>query len=247
MTRSCLLITALVAGCAPMINHPPRTDPGVYFGLTTGLAIPNDSSLLLAMTPMASPYVRYARRLENGWGVSGAVAASFGARYGFQGDLYAEVPSGSERWAHGVGVATAGNYTMPYAQLGRQAESGSGWYLTTGFVWRGYVDAAPVLFDTSEGDVRPRYLNLTLTGRRASRLGGLEGYVAGSLGHFDRRSYEFDPERPVTDTTFSRHRLLALSVGVTMEADLGRAFGGYREPRYPRRTPPPVPPPLPIP
>lgn len=244
--RTLFLAAAVLTGCAPMVNHPPRTDPGIYLGVTGGAVIPNDSALILAMTPMMSPYLRVSDRLASGWGVSASVAASFGARYGLQGDLYAEVPSGSDRWAHGFGLVTAGNYTMPYVQVGRQDEGGSGWYLTSGYALRGYQDANAELFNTGQGDVRPRYWSATLTGRKDSRFGGLEGYVTGALGHFDHRELVYDPEQPVTDTTVSRERLFSVSLGLSMETNLSRLFGGYHA-YPPRRTPRPVPPPVPVP
>lgn len=235
----------LLGACAPMVTHPPRVDPGVYVGITTGLVLPSDSALRLAMTPMTAPYVRYGDRLDNGWGLSGTVAASFGARHGFQGDLYAEVPSRTPGWVHGAGLVTAGNYTMPYVQVGRQDSTGSGWYTTHGYAWRGFQESTGNLFSTSD-QVRPRHWTSTLTGRRERRGRAFEAYLSASVGSFDQREYEYFEDR--TDTMVVNRAMWSVAIGLTTESSLSRLFRGYPGPRYPPRPPqPPVPPPVPLP
>lgn len=244
-----MLAAALaLSGCAPMVTHPPRTDPGVHLGWTGGLDLPSDSAVRLAMTPMAATYLRVADRLGGGWGISGTLAASLGARGGVHGDLYAEVPSRSPGWAHGAGVVAAGNYLMPYLQVGRQDSTGSGWYTTHGYAWRGFQEASADLFGASD-DVRPRYWTSTLTARRQGRRGAREAYLSAAVGSFDTRRYEYGGER--TDTALVSQALWAVSLGVSVEANLGRLLRAAPPPRYPPRRPPTpdprVPPPVPLP
>jgi hypothetical protein len=225
-----------------MVNHPPRTDPGVHVGLTAGIPVPNDSVLFLPMMPQAGPYVRYADWLgSGGWGGSAALAITPGARAGLQADLYAEVPSRSAGWAHGVGVVAAANYAMPYVQIGRQDEGGSGWYLTQGYAWRGWVESSGLLAPSDE--IRPRYWSTTLTGRRRRPGRAFELYASGAAGHFDR----LDREAETSASTRLRRRLLTLSLGVAVEANLRDLFGPYPPGVGPPRPRPPTPPPVPRP
>jgi hypothetical protein len=208
------------------------------------MAIPEDSILVLPMFPQMGPYVRVSERGESGWAGSAALAINLGAEAGLQGDLYTEVPSRSPRWAHGAGLVFAGNMAMPYVQVGSQDSTGSGFYLTQGYAWRGYQEAAG-LFAASDR-VRPRYWSTTITGRRERRGRARELFVSASVGHYDRREAAGD------DTIQSRNRLWSIAAGLSFEANLRRGVPGppprpYPDRRHPIPTPPPVPVTVPVP
>jgi hypothetical protein len=227
-----------------MVTHPPRVEPGLHAGFTTGLGVPNDSVLMLATTPQLGPYLRYGSRRDDGWAGAATVAVNAAAEGGLHADLYAEAPARPGRRAHGGGVVVAGNYLMPYLQLGAQDERGSGWYVTQGFAWRGWQDASACLMCGGSPDrVRTRYASTTFTLRRVRGARALELYATASAGRYDLvESFAVD--------TLRGRALWSVAAGLSAEANLRRLFSDVsRAPptRRPPNTPPPIPHPVPIP
>lgn len=250
MTTCRTLLLALLAApaCAPVVMHPPRTDPGVFMGWTIGVAAPSDSVLRLAMLPLATPYLRVADRADNGWGGSATMAFNLGAVAGVQGDAYVEVPSRASGWAHGAGLTLGGNFAMPYVQIGRQDTLGSGWYTTHSYTLRGFQPESGALFDGgSGGDVRPRYWTSTITARRARRYEAVEAYASLSLGSYTRRTFAYHAGG--ADTALHTRPMWTATLGVSVEAELTRLARDISLPGFPGRPrrPPPTPNPIPRP
>ncbi|HYR06780.1 MAG TPA: hypothetical protein VEQ60_03350 [Longimicrobium sp.] len=183
-----LLALACAAACAPMVTHGPRVQPGVAVVVTAGGGLPACDSAVceLGLLPQAALGLRGGRTAtETRPGFS--VAANFSINlFSSELDLYAQAPTGSMGLDAGAGVLLSAAHTMPYVQLGRTRDDGSGFYTTQGFVWMMQRPATYRFFgeDDSADELQPRYWAPTVAYRTAGRR-GLHLYVSGAFGTAD--------------------------------------------------------------
>jgi hypothetical protein len=180
-----LLALACAAACAPMATHGPRVQPGTTLVVTGGGGLPACDTTVcdLDLIPQAALGVRTGRPAtvtRPGFSVGANLALNI---LSSEVDLYAQAPTGFTRLDMGAGVLLGAAHTMPYVQLGRMLEDGSGFYTTQGFVWMMKRPASYRLFgeDSSAGELQPRYWAPTVAYRTAGRR-GMHLYVSGAFG-----------------------------------------------------------------
>lgn len=190
MRRVLAGVLLALAGCAPVVTHGARVEPGLYVGATGGLLLTRDTARSPdAVTPQWVPFVRY------GWaGKPGGVAGSIGLALGsapespVEADAYVQLPSGKPDWAYGGGVVASHALLMPYAQLGKSLSGGYEVYTTQAYVRRNdFNDRQVVLVESAPTVVRPRYWAPTLALRRRDGPLGVSLQVTGAFGRYEER------------------------------------------------------------
>lgn len=139
------MLLPAVFGCFPVIAHGPRVEPGFDVALVTALeAVPGVGN---GGRTAFSPNVGLS--LNHGWAGSHPDNGAFQlgihvpagillapvelAPWVLQGDLFYQFPASTSRPLDaGVGLHGAYRRVMPYLQVGRIGERGSGWYSTQG-------------------------------------------------------------------------------------------------------------------
>lgn len=239
MRRALAAVLLALAGCAPVVTHGARVEPGLYLGYTAGLAVASDSLHTPdVVTPEWVPYARYGFVGRPG-GVAGSIAISLAPDVvtGVQGDGYLQLPSPDPRWAYGAGVMGSGKFVMPYAQLGRSVGEGYEVYTTQAWVRRSDFTDIDVFTERGEGEARPRYWAPTLAIRRRDGAVGLALQVTGAFGRYDRRMYDSASAGPVTRT----RPLRAVTASLAADVDVARFIrdvGAITRRPIPRDTPP---------
>lgn len=238
MRRALCAVLLALAGCAPVVTHGARVEPGLYVGSTAGIIVAGDSSEAPdVVTPEWAPYARYGFVGRPG-GMAGSigVAVEPEAAFGLEGDAYLQLPSSDPRWAYGAGVMGSGNVVMPYVQLGRSFTRGYEAYTTQAWVHRRNFNDKNFGLDPSSR-VRPRYWAPTLALRRRDGALGLSLQVTGALGRFDETSYDSARGGMVTRS----QPLRAVTTSVAADLDVARFVSDVlrvtRRP-IPRDTPP---------
>jgi hypothetical protein len=141
-----LLSLPVIFGCFPVIAHGPRVESGTSVALLTAAEMRPDGSRngdLGPFMPNVGLGVNAGWRSSNpdGGGVqlgvhipASVILAPMGLTpFLLQGDLYFQVPpSTTGPLQAGLGVHGSYRRVMPYFQMGRIGESGSGWYTTQG-------------------------------------------------------------------------------------------------------------------
>jgi hypothetical protein len=190
-----LLVLACTAACAPMVAHGPRVEPGVAVVVTAGGGLPACDSAVchLDLIPQAALGLRGGRTATEtrpGFSAGANLALNI---LSSELDLYAQAPTGFTRLDMGAGVLLGAAHTMPYVQLGRMLDDGSGFYTTQGFVWMMKRPASYRLFgeEGSADELRPRYWAPTVAYRTAGRR-GLHLYLSGAFGLADEYSLADD-------------------------------------------------------
>jgi hypothetical protein len=180
-----LLALACTAACAPMVAHGPRVQSGATLVVTAGGGLPACDSAVceLDLIPQAALGVRAGRPASEtklGFSVGANLALNV---LSSELDLYVQAPTGFTRLDAGAGVLLGAAHTMPYVQLGRLLDDGSGFYTTQGFVWMMKRPASYAIFgeDGSAGELQPRYWAPTVAYRTAGRR-GMHLYVSGAFG-----------------------------------------------------------------
>lgn len=144
LTASAGLLVVLTA-CVPVVAHGPRVEPGLSGGasasVTAGPRYNNGDD-------GPSPFLYGPLGVNAGYGwTSGSDGGGPAVRFGVhvpvlvvlvQPDLYVQAPRRAlGGFDAGIGVSApvidAGRVAMPYVQLGRITDTGSGWYTTQGF------------------------------------------------------------------------------------------------------------------
>lgn len=178
-----------------MVAHGPRVEPGTALVVTGGAGLPACDSTVceLGLLPQAALGLRTGRAASEsrpGFSVGANLSINL---LSSEVDLYAQAPTGFAPLDAGAGVLLSAAHTMPYVQVGRMMENGSGLYTTQGFVWmmRRPSDYRFFGTDDSADELRPRYWAPTGAYRTAGRP-GLHLYVSGAFGTADAYSWPSD-------------------------------------------------------
>jgi hypothetical protein len=185
-----------MAGCAPIVTHGPRVEPGFTFYGTAGggRQLCDRPECDTELVPQQGAGVRYGHAASASVpGLSAGLTVSTGWESS-EVDLYAQGPSGFTPFDAGAGVLLSPAHVMPYVQAGRMKPDGSGWYTTQGFAfmasrpasWSWSLDGGP-----SEERVTPRYWAPTVAYRARGRY-GVHFYVSGAFGTADAKKYRGD-------------------------------------------------------
>jgi hypothetical protein len=238
---SSALLLACASACAPVVTHSPRVDQGFSFFGTAGGATRLCDTLQCEtqLVPQQGVGVRYGQAATASRpGVSAAVTFST-AVVSSEIDVYLQAPTmvGLDL---GAGLLAAGTHDMPYVQVGRMREDGSGWYTTQGVA---FLSARPPLWtlggEPSRGadEVEPRYWAPTVAYRTRGRQ-GIHLYVTGAFGSARTVTYTADTLRtPSTSTQPVR------TVMMGMVFDVQPVRPRYRIPPTRRPIPAVAPPP----
>lgn len=192
-----ILLVAFAAACAPMVTHGPRVQPGVTASVTTGGSRALcDTACELDLTPQV------ALGVARGWAATETRPGfSLGANVSVISsdvDAYVQAPTG---WTGplqaGVGGLVGIDHAMPYVQLGRLREDGSGWYTTQGLAWIFRRDARHAMFAAVDYPpqrvgpdlVEPVYWAPTLAYRGRGGT-GVTLYVSGAFGTAEAWRYD---------------------------------------------------------
>lgn len=192
---ACLLVACTVA-CAPVVTHSPRVEGGTRLVATAGVsaALCDTVTCDLVLLPQMSLGIRAGRaagEANAGFSVGAHLAMNV---LSSDVDLYAQAPTGLAGGLDaGGGVLLSMAHTMPYVQVGRLREDGSGWYTTQGFVWMmrrppDYQLMGP-LEEGEPDEMRPRYWAPSIA-YRTDWSNGLQVYVSGALGTADVYSFQ---------------------------------------------------------
>lgn len=191
------LLTAGTVACAPVVTHSPRVEGGTRLVATAGGSTPlceNATACDLALLPQVSLGIRTGRPAgEANPGFSAGVNLAMNV-VSSDVDLYAQAPTGLAGGLDaGGGVLLSMAHTMPYVQIGRLGEDGSGWYTTQGFVW---MSRRPpdyqLMGEAEEGEpdeMRPRYWAPSIA-YRTDWSNGLQVYVSGAFGTADVYAFQ---------------------------------------------------------
>ncbi|HEX6041428.1 hypothetical protein [Longimicrobium sp.] len=169
------------AACAPIVTHGPRAERGLQVTATAGLPQELcDTTCAVDLVPQIGFGARVGRPAEGGrmgYSVGGTFSASL---FASEADVYLQAPTAPD-WAAGGGVLLSPMHVMPYVQLGRMGEDGSGWYTTQGFAW--LAQRTDLSLSEGSGDlVKPRYWAPTVAYRFTHRGGATHLYVSGAFG-----------------------------------------------------------------
>lgn len=220
MRRAVCAVLLALAGCAPVVTHGARVEPGLYVGGTAGIILSGDSAEAPdIVTPEWAPYARYGFVGRPG-GFAGSIAVSVLADPSswLEGDGYLQLPSRDPLWAYGAGVMASRDYVMPYAQLGRSFGRGYEAYTTQAWVHRTEFTNRDLGLDPSEGQFRPRYWAPTLALRRRDGALAVGLQVTGAFGSYENTAYDSASAGPVTRT----RPLRAVTTSVTADLDVAR-------------------------
>ncbi|HEX2207724.1 MAG TPA: hypothetical protein VHG93_08575 [Longimicrobium sp.] len=194
-----VLLVASAAACAPMVTHGPRVQPGFTAAATTGGSRALcDTACELDLTPQVAVGVSRgwpATETRPGFSVGANVSV-----FSSDVDAYVQAPTG---WTGALQAGAGGlvgiGHAMPYVQLGRMRQDGSGWYTTQGFVWMYRREARNdgLLMDPGEVDpervgpdfVAPVYWAPTLAFPGGGET-GVTLYVSGAFGTADAWRYD---------------------------------------------------------
>lgn len=239
MRRALAGLLLALAGCAPVVTHGARVEPGLYLGYTAGLTAMGDSlDAPDVVTPEWVPYARYGFVGRPG-AVAGSLALSLAPDVvtGVQGDGYLQLPSPDPRWAYGAGIMGSRKFVMPYAQLGRSVGEGYEVYTTQAYVRRSDFTDIDVFTERGAGEARPRYWAPTLAVRRRDGAVGLALQVTGAFGRYDRRMYDSASARDVTRSRPLRAVTTSLALDLDVALFVREVLGVTRRP-IPRDTAP---------
>ena len=147
-----------VAGCAPVVTHGPRVEPGrssgVVGGWRAGLC---DSGCTAGLVPPIGLFGSYGFAPQGGRGAAYSVGVFVPGLILFPAahlDLYAQAPSPPERpLVYGGGVSASVGHVMPYVQAGSLSRGRRGWYTTQGVVLANYRPEPKVIFNGGRGSV----------------------------------------------------------------------------------------------
>lgn len=137
-----------------MVTHGPRVEPGFATTITLGGGYAPCDTLTcdLELLPQGAIGVRLGRAAgETRPGFSAGINLS-ASLLSSDLDVYVQAPAGATRLDAGGGVLVSLAHTMPYVQVGRMREDGSGWYTTQGFVWMARRPSTYDLFNVSPPD-----------------------------------------------------------------------------------------------
>lgn len=220
MRRALAGLLLALAGCAPVVTHGARVEPGLYFGSTAGIVVLGDSAKAPdVVNPEWVPYARYGFVGRPG-GFAGSLALSLAPEVekGVHADAYLQLPSADPQWAYGGGVMGAGRFVMPYVQLGRSFGRGYEAYTTQAWVHSTEFTDRDLGLDPSEGQVRPRYWAPTLALRRRDGALAVGLQVTGAFGSYENTAYDSARAGPLTRT----RPLRAVTTSVTADVDVAR-------------------------
>lgn len=191
------LLTACTVACAPVVTHSPRVEGGTRLVASAGgsaTLCEKRSACDLALLPQMSLGIRAGRTAgEANPGFSAGVSLAMNG-LSSDVDLYAQAPTAVVGGLDaGGGVLLSMAHTMPYVQIGRLAEDGSGWYTTQGFVWMMRRPADYQLMGEHEegepDEMRPRYWAPTIA-YRTDWSNALQVYVSGAFGTADEYAFQ---------------------------------------------------------
>jgi hypothetical protein len=192
---SAALLLACAAACAPIVTHSPRVEQGVsVFGTAGGATRLCDTlkcdTQLVPQQGLGVRYGQAATATRPGLSAALTISTSIVAS---ELDLYLQAPT-SLGLDLGAGLLTAGTHDMPYVQVGRMREDGSGWYTTQGYA---FLSARPPTwtlaadFGPEADEVEPRYWAPTVAYRTRGRR-GLHLYLSGAFGSARAVTYTAD-------------------------------------------------------
>jgi hypothetical protein len=208
------LLLACAAACAPIVTHTPRVEQGFsLFGTAGGGTRLCDSvGCDTQLVPQQGLGVRYGQAAtETRPGVSAAITFST-AIVSSELDLYVQAPT-AVGLDVGAGVLTSLTHDMPYVQVGRIREDGSGWYTTQGYAflasrppeWSLSFDGPP-----TADEVEPRYWAPTVAYRSRGRP-GFHVYLSGAFGSAKAVVASLD-SLPARTTTRQPVRVLMMGI-----------------------------------
>jgi hypothetical protein len=226
------LLLACAAACAPIVTHTPRVEEGFsFFGTAGGGGRLCDSvGCDTQLVPQQGLGVRYGQAATaTRPGVSAAVTFST-AIVSSELDLYLQAPT-AVGLDVGAGVLSALTHDMPYVQVGRMREDGSGWYTTQGYAflssrppeWTLEFDGSP-----TADEVEPRYWAPTVAYRTRGRA-GVHVYLSGAFGSAKAVVYSADS---LATRTTTRQPVRVVMMGIVFDVQPVRP-----RPPAPRPTP----------
>ncbi len=234
------LLLACAAACAPMVTHTPRVEEGFsLFGTAGGGARLCDSlDCDTQLVPQQGLGVRYGQAAtETRPGVSAAITFST-AIVSSELDLYIQAPT-TVGFDVGAGVLTSLTHDMPYVQVGRIREDGSGWYTTQGYAfltsrppeWTLEFDGSP-----TADEVEPRYWAPTVAYRTRGRA-GVHLYLSGAFGSAKAVVYSLDTPEERT-TTGQPVRVVMMGIVFDVQPVRPRPPAPRSSPAVPPASPP---------
>jgi hypothetical protein len=225
-----LLLVCVPAACAPMVTHGPRVQPGTHIMVTGGGGYSPCDTLTcsLELLPQAALGLRTGRAPSGtrpGLGLGLNLALNLVSS---EVDLYAQAPTDPARFDAGAGVLLSGAHLMPYVQIGRMRDDGSGFYTTQGFAWMSRRQTSYGLAGAHEeeapDEVQPRYWAPSVAYRTGGQY-GMHLYLSGAFGTAAEFSWPRNFEGEIQQTGSQPVRVLM--AGVVFEgapADLLRAI-----------------------
>lgn len=203
-------------GCAPIVTHGPRVEPGLTVYATGGAPqrLCDSTVCTTELIPQLGAGLRYGRPATEtaaGWSVGLTASSSV---ISSDVDVYGQLPRGTGGVEAGGGILLGGAYTMPYVQAGRLGPDGSGFYTTQGLAWM-YPRPPEIRFDTYSGveTVEPLYWAPTVAYRHARRGRVIHVYLAGAFG----RARVHDPVPDSTGRIRGSQPVRTVMLGVTAE------------------------------
>ncbi|MBD0319281.1 MAG: hypothetical protein ICV87_03045 [Gemmatimonadetes bacterium] len=195
--RASFFLLLFLAGCAPVITHGPRVEPGRSFGAVGGWrAGLCDSGCTAGLVPPIGLYLNegFTTREGSGPAYSLGVFVPVGILApAAHLDLYVQAPAPPEqRSVYGGGLSASFGHLMPYVQAGSLAPDGRGWYTTQGVVLANYRPEPEVFLNGGRGTVFEDVASVYWSPTLAYQLSGASVFVSGAFG--SEETVEYDPQ-----------------------------------------------------
>jgi hypothetical protein len=213
-----LVLLALLAatGCAPVVMHGPRVEPGGTAGLTGGWrAGLCEEGCTAGLVPPIGAYINYglAPYGPDGLAYQFSTLIPLGLFIpASHVDFYVQAPARRDL-VYGGGLSISFGHVMPYAQIGNTRTDGRGWYTTQGVVLAAYRPEPDVYLEGGRDSVFEGVDIVYWSPGLAYGFGWGSVYVSGAFGR--ERTAEYDPRLDRFVTTGSRP-VLALLGGVSL-------------------------------
>lgn len=175
-----LALCGALTGCAPVVTHAPRVEPGIAVGGTVSIR-PRACTAICPDGDADEPAPALGGFFRHGWVPADSTRPSFLVGvlvpFGFalplaELDVYAQAPARAKAPVFGGGFLLSATHLMPYAQLGHTPPGGAGLYTTQGAAWHfGGDGSEPAL-----------YWAPSLAYRFTSRERDVHLYVSGGIG-----------------------------------------------------------------
>jgi hypothetical protein len=144
----------VLSGCAPIVAHSPRIEPGGSFAIIGGWRQALCEACTAGIVPPIGSVIGYGYVPD---GIAPALALHAAIPFGLffpasQLDVFVQAPF-KPPIAWGGGIQVSMNDVMVYGQFGRIADDGTGWYLTQGLVQAAYRPEPYVFLNGRRGGI----------------------------------------------------------------------------------------------